>query len=62
MTERKRVCMICGKPFEFPICETCKAHIRGEALEKKLRIEDAVRVGQEIEIKRRKRREQANRV
>lgn len=62
MTERKRVCMICGKPFEFTICETCKAHIQGEALERKLRVENTVRVGQEIEVERRRNRGQANRV
>ncbi|HSE83519.1 MAG TPA: hypothetical protein VLB01_03115 [Thermodesulfobacteriota bacterium] len=62
MTERKRVCMICGKPFEFTICETCKAHVQGEALERKLRIENTVRAGHEIEVERRMKGEQANRV
>ena len=36
MTERKQRCMVCAKEkvFEGPICEECKAMIRGEASEK----------------------------
>lgn len=35
MTEDRRRCIVCGKtdPGEDTICPTCKAHIRGEALE-----------------------------
>jgi len=49
MSEKKKVCMICGKPSEVSICDTCKARIQGEALDKKQKIEKDVRVGQEIE-------------
>ena len=49
MTEKKKVCMICGKPSESSICETCKAQIQGEAAGEKQRIEKQVRVGSEVE-------------
>ena len=32
---KKPVCMICGKPSEKSICDTCADKLRGEALEKK---------------------------
>lgn len=37
--EKKGKCMVCGAPSDESICETCKAKIRGEALEKKLQDE-----------------------
>jgi hypothetical protein len=49
MSERKKVCMICGKPSEVSICDACKAQIQGEALDKKRKIEKQVRVGPEVE-------------
>lgn len=53
MTEKKKVCMICGKPSEASICETCKAHIQGEAAGEKQRAEEQVPVGSEVEKDRR---------
>jgi len=35
MTEKKKVCMLCGKPSEESICESCK--------------EKQVKVGSEVE-------------
>ncbi|MEQ9619516.1 MAG: hypothetical protein RIG61_10125 [Deltaproteobacteria bacterium] len=49
MTEKKRVCMICGKPSEASICESCKAQIQGEAAEKKIKAEKQAAVGSEVE-------------
>jgi len=49
MSEKKKVCMICGKPSDVSICDTCKAQIQGEALHKKQKIEKDVRIGEEIE-------------
>lgn len=37
------VCIVCGKPSTDLICEACRAIIRGEALEEKLRVERAGR-------------------
>lgn len=37
-------CIVCGKPSPDLICETCRAMIRGEALEGKLRVERAGRL------------------
>jgi len=39
--EKKKVCMVCGKPSPTTICEACEARIRGEALEHKQEIEKA---------------------
>jgi len=39
MSERKKVCMLCGKPSEESICETCKNNVQGEALKKKKHME-----------------------
>lgn len=36
-------CIVCGKPSADLICEACRAMIRGEALEQKLRVERAGR-------------------
>ena len=49
MAEKKKVCMICGKPSDVSICDTCKAQIQGEALDKKQKIEKDVRIGEEVE-------------
>ena len=49
MAEKKKVCMICGKPSDVSICDTCKAQIQGEALDKKQKIDKEVRIGEEIE-------------
>ncbi len=40
MAEEKRHCLVCGKPDpgENTICPTCKALIRGEALERNRQI------------------------
>ena len=38
-----RRCVVCSTPSEDLICETCRARIRGEALERKLRDERAGR-------------------
>jgi nucleotide-binding universal stress UspA family protein len=32
-------CLVCAKPDSQSICDTCKAHIQGEALERKRRVE-----------------------
>jgi nucleotide-binding universal stress UspA family protein len=34
-------CLVCAKPSQQTICDTCKAHIQGEALERKRRDEQA---------------------
>ncbi|MGH7901990.1 MAG: hypothetical protein ACRENZ_09660 [Thermodesulfobacteriota bacterium] len=52
MSEKKKVCMICGKPSDVSICDTCKAQIQGEALDKKQKIEKDVRIGEEVEKER----------
>ncbi len=49
MTEKKKVCMICGKPSESSICDECKAKIQGEAAGEKQKIEKQVKVGSEVE-------------
>jgi hypothetical protein len=49
MSEKKKVCMICGRPSEVTICDACKAQIQGEAIDKKKKMEKDVRVGDEIE-------------
>ena len=49
MTEKKKVCMLCGKPSEASICESCKARVQGEAAEKKIKVEKKVMVGSEVE-------------
>lgn len=49
MSEKKKVCMVCGKPSEVSICDSCKADVQGEAIEKKQKFEKEVRVGREVE-------------
>ena len=46
--EKKKVCMLCGRPSDDIICDACKADIQGEALEKKRRIDKGVRVDREV--------------
>lgn len=41
--EKKKVCMVCGKPSETTICQACEARIRGEVLEQKKGIDKAGR-------------------
>lgn len=53
MSEKTKRCMVCGKPSEQTICETCKANIQGESLDKKMRVEKKVQVGEEILKKKR---------
>ena len=49
MAEKKKVCMICGKPSDSSICDECKAKIQGEAAGEKQKIEKQVKVGSEVE-------------
>lgn len=49
MTDKKKVCMICGKPSETSICDECKAKIQGEAAGEKQKLEKQVKVGSEVE-------------
>lgn len=44
MAEKKKVCMICGKPSLVSICESCKAGVQGEALGKKMKVEREVKL------------------
>lgn len=53
MTEKKSLCMVCAKPSETSICESCKAQIQGEAANKKQKMEKPVSVGSEVEKDRR---------
>src|SRR5574341_1163407 len=57
MSEKKRGCMICGKPSEVSICDSCKAQIQGEAMDKKQKIEREVIIGPEVEKEKKKKRE-----
>jgi hypothetical protein len=49
MAEKKKVCMICGKPSDSSICDECKAKIQGEAAGEKQKIEKQVKIGSEVE-------------
>jgi nucleotide-binding universal stress UspA family protein len=42
-TPRIMRCLVCGKPSQITICESCKAYIQGEAIERKRREEQAGR-------------------
>lgn len=59
MTEKKKVCMLCGKPSDASICDACKANVQGEALGEKKKIEKKVSVVSEVDRDRltRKRKE-----
>lgn len=48
MSEKTKRCMVCAKPSEQTICETCKANIQGESLDKKMKVEKKVQVGEEV--------------
>ena len=47
--EKKKVCMLCGKPSDASICDACKANVQGEAIGEKQKIEKQVRIGSEGE-------------
>jgi len=49
MTEKKKVCMLCGKPSQESICESCKVNVQSEAAHKKQKMEKQVQVGSEVE-------------
>ena len=50
MSEKKKsLCMVCAKPSETSICESCKSQIQGEAADKKQKMEKSVKVGAEVE-------------
>ena len=55
MSDKKKRCMICAKPSENSICDSCKANVQGEAVEKKQRMEKQVRIGSEMEKERKRR-------
>ena len=59
MTEKKKVCMLCGKPSDASICDACKANVQGEALGEKRKIEKRASVVSEVDKDRltRKRKE-----
>ena len=48
-SEKKKVCMICGKPSESSICDECKVKIQGEAAGEKKKLEKQVKIGPEVE-------------
>ena len=49
MAEKQKKCMLCGKPSNETICDSCKVHVQGEAADKKIKIDKSVRVGEQIE-------------
>ncbi len=49
MTEKQKKCMLCGKPSEDSICESCKSNVQGEATNQKQKMEKQVKVGSEVE-------------
>jgi len=53
MSEKIKRCMICAKPSEETICESCKANVQGESLDKKMKVENKVSVGEEVLKKKR---------
>ena len=59
MTEKKKVCMLCGKPSDASICDACKANVQGEALGEKRKVEKQASVVSEVDKDRltRKRKE-----
>lgn len=40
-------CMICGQPSQHSICQSCKAKVQGEAVDKKQKVEKKVRTEKE---------------
>jgi hypothetical protein len=57
MVEKKKVCMICGKPSEVSICDSCKAKIQGEAIDRKQKIDREARIGPDVEKEKKKKKE-----
>ena len=53
MSEKKKVCMLCGKESVESICEACKGNVQGEAAHRKQRIEKQVKSGADAETDRR---------
>lgn len=49
MPEKQKKCMLCGKPSQDSICESCKSNVQGEATNKKQKMEKQVKVGSEVE-------------
>lgn len=49
MTEKQKKCMLCGKPSEDSICESCKSNVQGEAAHKKQKMEKKVKSSSEVE-------------
>lgn len=49
MSEKKKVCMICGKPSVSSICDECKSKVQGEAAGEKQKAEKQVQIGSEVE-------------
>ncbi len=54
MSEKTKKCMICAKPSEETICETCKANIQGESLDKKMKVEKKVPITEQEVHKKKK--------
>ena len=53
MTEKKKsLCMVCAKPSESSICDSCKAQIQGEAADKKQKMEKGVSSGSVVDSDR----------
>lgn len=46
--KRKDVCMICGKESKEIICDMCKAHVQGDAVTQKKKMEKGINVGSEV--------------
>ncbi|MCL4244074.1 MAG: hypothetical protein KJ002_02935 [Candidatus Dadabacteria bacterium] len=59
MTDKKKVCMLCGKPSDASICDACKANVQGEALGENKKIQKQASVVSEVDKDRltRKRKE-----
>ena len=45
--------MVCSRPSEQTICESCKASIQGESQDKKMKVEKKVQIGEEVLKKKR---------
>lgn len=50
MSEKQKKCMLCGMPSDDSICDPCKSNVRGEAAQKKQKIEKQVKSKSEAEI------------
>lgn len=49
MSEKQKKCMLCGKPSEDSICESCKSNVQGEAAHKKQKMEKQVKSSSEAD-------------